>query len=490
MNAASPGAAPALLGYGTGYSTGFPALTYGGSLVPTSALKNYLMPGPTGFVSVNYAAILKASNYAAIDNAAIAAVGHPGKNSTVGFPYSTSDNLGTVAGTIDEKTTSLYAELNGVWHLDHDLRYNAGVRWYTTQQDATSPVTHVDPRNPSPATGADDGARYPNTFTFATASHRYNGFLPSFNVVYQVSDEFQLRAAWSRTITRPAVASLVAGINFGDQAAAQASLGNPGLQPFFSSNIDIGGEYYTGGEGYIGFAFFDKQIRGFTTNTNVTQPFSYLAQFGITYDTLNAGQKSAIDGRGGPGVATIQVSQPVNQPGVERIDGLELDLVQPLDFLLERHGLKGFGITANATLIDQSSTGSLPTFATGVPHLAWNSTLYYENHGLSARVSYTWTGKTYLSNTGNNQGICLPSTAAVGCPGGANNFSAAYGQMDFSSSYELSHLIGKLPSNPEVTFDIQNALDAKLRTFDQFTNATHSYYNQGKVYLIGVRGTF
>ena len=32
--------------------------------------------------------------------------------------------------------------------------------------------------------------------------------------------------------------------------------------------------------------------------------------------------------------------------------------------------------------------------------------------------------------------------------------------------------------------------DAKLKTYDQFTNATHSYYNQGKVILFGFRGTF
>ena len=38
VNAASPGQAPAYPGYGTGYSAGFPALAYGGSLVPQTAL--------------------------------------------------------------------------------------------------------------------------------------------------------------------------------------------------------------------------------------------------------------------------------------------------------------------------------------------------------------------------------------------------------------------------------------------------------------------
>ena len=47
---------PAYPGYGTGYSTGFPPLTYGGSLVPQSALAQFLVPGPTGFITANYAA--------------------------------------------------------------------------------------------------------------------------------------------------------------------------------------------------------------------------------------------------------------------------------------------------------------------------------------------------------------------------------------------------------------------------------------------------
>jgi len=37
---------------------------------------------------------------------------------------------------------------------------------------------------------------------------------------------------------------------------------------------------------------------------------------------------------------------------------------------------------------------------------------------------------------------------------------------------------------------VQNLFLSKLRTFDQFANATHSYYNQGQVFLFGLRGTW
>jgi hypothetical protein len=86
----------------------------------------------------------------------------------------------------------------------------------------------------------------------------------------------------------------------------------------------------------------------------------------------------------------------------------------------------------------------------------------------------------------------LPSTAAqaTGCPAGAYLFSAPYGQMDISSSYRLANIFGDLPTDPELTFDVQNVLSGKLKVYDQYTNAIHSYYNQGKVFLFGFRGTF
>ena len=79
--------------------------------------------------------------------------------------------------------------------------------------------------------------------------------------------------------------------------AATASLGNPALKPYYSNNIDLGVEYYTGGEGYVSVAVFRKSISNFTNQVSVTQPFSYLAQFGINYASLTTTQQSALSGR-------------------------------------------------------------------------------------------------------------------------------------------------------------------------------------------------
>ena len=122
--------------------------------------------------------------------------------------------------------------------------------------------------------------------------------------------------------------------------------------------------------------------------------------------------------------------------------------------------------------------------------MSYNVTGYYDNHGISLRLSYVFNDKSYASQS-NTQSLCLPNTSsAPTCPQGAYLFAQAYGQADFSSSLRLSKLFGDIPTDPEVTFDIQNLFKAKLRTYDQFVNATHSYYNQGSVFQFGLRGTF
>ncbi|HEX4028678.1 MAG TPA: TonB-dependent receptor [Rhizomicrobium sp.] len=500
-------------GYPGSYSAAFPTMTFGGSLVPQSALAQYLVPGPTGFITANYAALAKASNYAAFDAASIAAVGNSRAGITEGYPFTASATSGGNSGVIEEKNYGWYASVVGKEPIHgHNLRYNVGLRFVETHQYITSPVTVVNPLNstigPSCANnpcvpgvnnatgGASlNGGQYPNTYTFATQKKEYGSFLPSADAVYEVTDDFQVRAALSRTMTRANPNFMISGVNFSDLTASSVTVGNPSLKPYYSNNIDIGAEYYTGGAGYIGFTAFRKGLSGYPVQQNVTQPFSYLAQFGITYNTLNATQQIALAGRGCTSdascPATVTVTQQINAPGMLTINGMELDYVQPLDFLLDDYGLHGFGFTGNATILDQRSSGAAPAFAQGVAPFSYNVTGYYDNNGVSLRLSYVWNDKTYGSAS-NTQSLCLPNAnaQAAGCPAGAYLFSAPYGQADFSSSYRLSNLLGEVPTDPEVTFDVQNLFRSKLRTYDQFTNATHSYYDQGLIILFGLRGTW
>ncbi len=500
---AGTGNAPSVpAGYGTGYSAGFAPLTYSGSLVPTTALKNYLIPGPLGFVTMNYAAIKAATNYQAMDQAAINAVGVPRVGSTVTYPFSLgAGDTGSASGMEEERNVGFYGMVSGILHLDsRNLRYNFGLRWVQTLQNIISPIAHADPRNNTLA----DGGKYPVTYTFLNESHMYQAFLPSANFVYEVADDFQVRASFSRTMTRPNVNNMIDVVSFGDVAVTNATKGNPTLKPYFSNNIDLGAELYTGGAGYVGIDVFRKSISGFTVTSSFNQTLPYLAQYGITYSTLSPQQQGAVDLKtncvaptcapgGNSASLPIIVSQQQNAQGLLTINGMELDYSQPFDFILEQYGLPGFGITSNVTITDQKSSGALPAIAPGVAPLTYNATAYYDHNGAMIRFSYTWNDKSYVTGaTGGILGLCLPSIAAVssGCTAGPYFINAPYGQLDMSSSYRLANLFGDVPGDPELTFDIQNLTKSKIRTYEQYTYATNTYYDFGSVYMFGIRAQF
>ena len=278
-------------------------------------------------------------------------------------------------------------------------------------------------------------------------------------------------------MTRPDPNAQLPGLNFSTPSADVGSVGNSALEPYISDNIDLGFEYYTGAEGYFGFAAFRKSITGFTVNGSTTVPFSDLAQYGVTFDSLTPTQQQAINARGGPNSATVVLNQQVNAPGRLTVHGLELNWVQPLDFVLEEMGLPGFGFTANATIIDQKGRGAAPATALGVAEYTYNITGFYERGGVTARLSTTFTKGSQSSGL-NQNGIPL---AAI--------FSDDYQQYDFSSSFDLDEILNR-NGLPQLTFDVINLTKAKQRSYFQFDNATFTSYRPGRTILVGIRGRF
>jgi TonB-dependent receptor len=465
-------------GYGTGYTAGWAAITTAGPLIPTSAVKNYLSAGPNGFVKANYAALKSVLNYDYYSthpsNGAATNLQDPGRT---GFSIGTNTNISS--GIIDEKTEGFYAEISGTFHRgDQKLKYNIGARWVRTLQALTGYTSVADPRN----TSLSDGGKYPNTIVPATLKGSYSAFLPSASAVWEITDDFQVRAAVSRTLSRANPASMLPQLSGGGSDASSFSLGNPNLKPYYSTNIDFGAELYTGGEGYIGFGLFKKMINGFQNNMSTTMPFSYLAQFGITYDTLSTTQKTAITAAGGPNVATFTLVQAMNAKGLESINGVELNWVQPLDFLLKDYGLEGFGWTANATFVKTKSSGAAPAAVLNVSPTTYNLTGYYENDGVMVKLSYSYQRGTL---TGSNAYGVISNRLDF-----TSEYSLDYGQVDLSSSLALSKFFGDLPTDPQLTFDVQNLTHAKVgRSYKMYSNLMNYSYNPGSLFLIGVRGS-
>ena len=413
-----------------------------GSAIETADIPDFLMPSAAGFVTPLYDQIFAISNYQQFfDNA----------------PIAQGAATGARSGAIEEDTIGYYLEANGDFDLaGRRLRYNAGGRYVMTDQAITGPV-------------------FVNGIfsNFNTNRSDYTELLPAANAVYELTDNVQLRLSASRTLTRPNPNDMLPSINFTDPSAQNATLGNAGLEPFISENIDIGGEWYTGGEGYFGVAYFQKTIEGFTQNRTTIVPFLSL---GIPYASLTPTQQTAIDNRGGPNVATVNLTTPINASGDLEIRGWELNWVQPLDFLLE-----GLGFTANYTDIDQEGSGAAPAIATNISPITYNFTAYYERGGFSGRVSYTW-NDIQQQTTGPQDGFSASGSQAQA----GHRFTEARGQLDAAFRYTFEDF----PTRPQLTLDLININGETRREYQGFENLAYKFYDPGYSILLGVRGTY
>jgi len=403
--------------------------------IPQSELASYLKPGPYGFITVDFDRFMADTNYHELS-----------KNA----PENNSSPTGASTGGVDEETLGAYLEINGATEVAaRPLTFNLGTRYVTTDQLISGPVTIGGVRE------------YQNLDT------TYDAFLPSFNSTLDVMDDVKLRLSASRTLTRANPSAMLPATQFSDPSAQQATQGNPNLSPYLSTNFDIGGEWYTGDEGYVGVTFFNKQVTGFTVLGTNTIPF---LQLGVPYDTLTDLQRGAIDSRGGPNVATVTVQQQVNAPGNLELRGQEITWVQPLDMIVE-----GLGFNANFTKIDQKGEGQgAPAQAIGVSPQTYNFTGYWENYGASLRLSYTWYDAQVISGP-NQNGISFAQLKAD-----------ERGQWDLSASYQFEGVV----TEPMLTLNISNLTGEPLRTTYQYDNATFTFYDPGYTATLGIRGSF
>jgi TonB-dependent receptor len=230
----------------------------------------------------------------------------------------------------------------------------------------------------------------------------YTDALPSMNLRYRLGADTQLRAALSRTITRPSFDQLSPSLslvrNSVNPALSMGSAGNPSLRPVRSTNLDLAVERYFDRNGSAYATLFLKKVDGFVTN--VSQPETY---DGVTY----------------------QVSRPRNSAKAD-IKGVELGFQQFFDRL--PGAWRGLGVQANYTYVDSSATNSIvgqKTPLQGLSRHSANLVAMYERDRVSARVAYNWRSR-FLSGVVGIVGI-----------GAQPAYTDGYGWLDASVSYRF-----------------------------------------------------
>ncbi|MCB2049850.1 MAG: TonB-dependent receptor [Novosphingobium sp.] len=210
-----------------------------------------------------------------------------------------------------------------------------------------------------------------------TVSDDYFDLFPSVNMRYNLSDDFVLRLAGQRGISRPAYAAIRVSTGINDVSETIEG-GNPYLKPETTWGLDASAEYYLPGNGMLSVAGFYRRVedvlyssaRVFGSDLYNTEGFDrsgYLLE-----STFNGGNGKFY------GVEFNASHQFTSLPGF----------------------LGGFGLQGNLTLLDgdfkqlQTDGTTISSAFPGMSKTVLNGSLFYEKYGISARVSYQWRDKS------------------------------------------------------------------------------------------------
>lgn len=312
-------------------------------------------------------------------------------------------------GTVEEENFALYAMAD---FSSDGIRGNVGLRYISTE--ASSDYYAFN----------DDGTY---SDSLSTDKADYSEFLPSVNVVMDLSEDVILRTSAAQVISRPNYADMFATTSLANIDATQpntqvASTGNVGLNPFKAFQSDIALEWYFSGDGMFSIGYFMKDVSSFISTRD-----SNNQQIGIEIPIYQASPELSPCGNGE--ADCWSVSQSANVSGGS-IEGVELQLQDAFD--------SGFGYSLNYTYADASSPGeNYPdgnsVFSDSSKHTV-NAVGFYENDNFSARLAYNWRSEYIMRES----------------PGWyLNRTHEAFGTLDFSSTWSATEYL-------DVTFEAVN----------------------------------
>ena len=333
---------------------------------------------------------------------------------------------------IDEEILAGYVKANFAGEAGVPFSGNVGVR--VAQTDLTAGGFAVVSRS---------------EFTPVTDEQSYTDVLPSANISFDVTDEWKVRIAAAEVLARPDTTDLRRGFSFIEDTASgtgTASGGNPELDPFRATQLDLSIEYYFGETGLFTIAGFYKDVESFTQTEVITDITLPGTTEGILFD----------------------LTRPVNGEG-GTIEGFEIAYQQTFDFLPAP--FDGLGFTGNYTYTKSDSGDLDPDTNEALPleQLSENSLNlipFYEKGPFGIRIAYNWRDE-FLIQTSN--------------PGGSPEYVKDRGQLDLSASYDVSDKIS-------LTLDALNLTREEEINFQSVERQLVEYSIDDRRIFFGIRG--
>ncbi|WP_375291304.1 TonB-dependent receptor [Qipengyuania sp.] len=263
---------------------------------------------------------------------------------------------------IKEKITVGYAMVNGT---AGNLTMIAGLR-----------VEHTDGRYDAFAIRDTNGngKLEPSDLVPLSFDREYTDFLPSIHATYRPTPELLVRAAYTNTLGRPNYDAIVPTF---EEDSGDGTAGNPDLEPFRSTGLDLSVEIYPAADSVISVAGFYKYIEN-PIFTRTVRDVSFA------------------------GIPLTSLSQPQNATDGELL-GIEANVVQRFTFLPAP--LDGLGVSANVTYVDSSVTvpgrenEDIPFFRQS--DIIAGGALFFEKGPVEARLAFDYRDD-YIVNIGSS----------------------------------------------------------------------------------------
>ena len=284
----------------------------------------------------------------------------------------------------------------------------------------------------------------------------YTNILPSVHANYDLNDEQKIRASFSTGISRPSYIEARAAASISEIFTTIAG-GNPFLKQEESWGVDLAYEWYFDEASLFSLTLFHREI------DNVIAESVEKVDGSIYSDTAVPGELWDLSafGNGKDG----------------KLQGIEIAFTGRLDNYIDGF-LSGFGVEANLALIGSEYTApsgfefDLP----GQSDTNYNLSLFYENYGFSARVTYRYRSP-WLDETETGSVFEL----------GEGVYWAEQKRVDLAFRYSLYELTGYQAS---IIVDVNNLTDETDFRYSGVRWNPNQIESFGRRVLVGVRVNF
>lgn len=348
---------------------------------------------------------------------------------------------------VNEQLDTFFAQMNMETEIGSSVMMKGNLGFQHIRTDQDSDGFSVANGNAAGATPFSGGASYSDT-------------LPSLNLNFTFPHEQVLRFGAAKQMARPRLDQMRANNNYNiDPATLRwgGGGGNPELEPWRATAVDVSYEKYFGTSGYISLAAFHKDLESYIYTIPVEYDFS-------GFDDLGLNPPSDIG----------TFSRPENGEG-GTIRGTEIAVSIPFDLFSAK--LEGFGIVANYSDTSSSIQPNGPGSTQPLPGLSKyvsNITAYFERGGFSTRVSQRHRSQFLgeIQGFGADRALVLIQGETL---------------IDFQAGYTFGS--GML-EDASVLLQVYNLTDEPYREVFDGALTPRAFNEYGRTYLLGMTYKF